>query len=67
MMNLASFKVDYDVTKLGVCSYQDISAVHDGYSIPVNVYLPSVQNENGKKALCGSRGSEWCIEKYRVF
>jgi acetyl esterase/lipase len=59
MMNLASFKADYDVTKLGVCSYQDISAVHDGYSIPVNVYLPTVQNENGKKAVVCIHGGAW--------
>lgn len=51
--------LNYSLEKYVPYSYQKICKGTEGHDLPINVYLPTVENENGKKAIVCIHGGAW--------
>ena len=51
--------LDYTLDKFVPCSYQETAKSPDGTALPINVYLPNVENYRGKTAVVCIHGGAW--------
>ena len=51
--------INYSLEKYRKYDYQDICAHADGFKLPVNVYLPTLTNENNSCAVVCIHGGAW--------
>ena len=43
--------LNYTLDKFAPCSYQETAKSPDGTALPINVYLPNVENYRGETAV----------------